>query len=593
MVVIWRERLTTSRLKSGFLIGAAIGSGSNALAAEHGGADFLLAINAGRFRNMGVPSIACMLPVEDADSLTEGFAREELLALCNIPILLGINIWGQEFNPESKAHRIRDAGFSGAVNFPSCMHYSRPMQQILSRAGRGIEQEVAQLKVVQDAGMIAMFYCASRTQARLAADAGINLICLNIGWNAGGVLGHPSQISIEEVATIARDIGRLVKRIHPQARFLLEGGPIATPQDLSRVLSMVPVDGYVGGSTIDRLPLESSVAIMIDGFRQASFSQSLPDKKARELLSWARQFGCVGQCDAQLTMLQRLRALANSRNPVLMLTDTGQDFMPAVRALGEFAMSSQGANIVQIDVAEQDFPARARSVLFGHRDSLATRTPILADPNVDMVVIHAPEQLSKALQRRLAQAIRDGIFRITGSRRSLTVQPRIVLLSYLPTRKTGFEQDLLSAGMDRELVNHFSGWILRIPPLKERIEDLQQIIDYQLANTREGANKRMMFLPAAMQKLRAHSWPGNEVELHTLLGELITLDDTRSVQPEDLNLVLRSGNEHHHAPDNRAEKDRIVDALWRHGFNRTKTAAELGISRKTLYNKICKFELSG
>ena len=74
--------MSAPKLKSEFLIGAAIGSGSNALAAEHGGADFLLAINAGRFRNMGVPSIACMLPVQDANSLTESFAREELLALC-------------------------------------------------------------------------------------------------------------------------------------------------------------------------------------------------------------------------------------------------------------------------------------------------------------------------------------------------------------------------------------------------------------------------------------------------------------------------------------------------------------------------------
>ena len=47
------------------------------------------------------------------------------------------------------------------------------------------------------------------------------------------------------------------------------------------------------------------------------------------------------------------------------------------------------------------------------------------------------------------------------------------------------------------------------------------------------------------------------------------------------------------APDRRSEKDRIVDALWRHGFNRTRTAEALGMSRKTLYNKIKRFGLEG
>src|SRR3546814_11368057 len=58
-----------------FLIGAAIGSGNIALAAERGGADFLLAINAGRLRNMGAPSIACMLPIFDAGPMPEAIGR--------------------------------------------------------------------------------------------------------------------------------------------------------------------------------------------------------------------------------------------------------------------------------------------------------------------------------------------------------------------------------------------------------------------------------------------------------------------------------------------------------------------------------------
>src|SRR3546814_2590158 len=83
-----------------FLIGAAIGSGNIALAAERGGADFLLAINAGRLRNMGAPSIACMLPIFDAGPMTEDFARRELLPLCKVPVLLGVNVRTEEHTSE-------------------------------------------------------------------------------------------------------------------------------------------------------------------------------------------------------------------------------------------------------------------------------------------------------------------------------------------------------------------------------------------------------------------------------------------------------------------------------------------------------------
>ena len=81
-----------------FLIGAAIGSGSTAMAAQRGRADFLIALNAGRLRSMGVPSIACMLPVFDATTLTEKFAGEEVLPQTKLPVLLGVNVWEERLD---------------------------------------------------------------------------------------------------------------------------------------------------------------------------------------------------------------------------------------------------------------------------------------------------------------------------------------------------------------------------------------------------------------------------------------------------------------------------------------------------------------
>ena len=109
---------TNSVMKSEFLVGAAVGSGIVALAAERGGADFLLAINAGRMRNMGAPSVAGMLPIKDARELTESFAVNEVLSQTSIPVFLGVDCWGNEANPKQIAERVKDMGVRWGREFP-------------------------------------------------------------------------------------------------------------------------------------------------------------------------------------------------------------------------------------------------------------------------------------------------------------------------------------------------------------------------------------------------------------------------------------------------------------------------------------------
>lgn len=583
--------MTPFEPRSDFLIGAAIGSGNTALAAERGGADFLLAINAGRLRNMGSPSIACMLPVFDADTLMEAFARRELLTQCGIPVFLGVNVWGPRFDPVDRARFIRDAGFAGAVNFPSCMHYSRPMQQILSRAQRGIEQEVEMLRAVQDTGLASMFYCATRTQARLAADAGLDLVCLNLGWNAGGALGHRRRSSLEEVATVARDIGRLIKRIHPGTRFLLEGGPIATGEDLGRIVSLAPIDGYVGGSTIERIPLENSVADQILRFRQASKRVASLDAASAGLVSWSGQFGFVGRSPAQLEFLHRLLAMATGRDPVLVLAEPGLAVKPALAALDRDTVSGAAQGAVHIDIAGEDFPNHARNRLFGHRDTVDSQSPALADGEIAVLVVHAPERLPPPTQRRLARALQDEVFTVTGTRRSMPVAPRVVLVCELPRTADTTGEGFRSVGLDPGLASVLAGSVLRLPPLRERIDDLVAIVENVTARSLGTAMSRSDFSPAALKRLQAHRWPGNELELRSVLGALAGRRSVEPVQVRELAPLL--DQETSTAPDARSEKDLVVDALWRHGFNRTQTAEALGVSRKTLYNKIRKFGLSG
>ncbi len=576
--------------RSRFLVGAAIGSGITALAAEHGGADLLLAINAGRFRSMGAPSIACMLPILDAATLTGTFARGEVLTQCKAPVLVGVNVWGERFNPAAQAIAVRDAGFAGAVNFPSCMHYSRPMQQILSRAGRGIEQEVEMLRAVQALGLTAMFYCATRTQARLAADAGIDFVCLNLGWNVGGSFGHRRRASIEEVATVAREIGRLIKRISPGTRFLLEGGPIETAEDLGRVVALAPIDGYVGGSTIERIPLEESVADRIDRFRRAGTQRAALDAHSARLVQWSSGFGFVGESPGLLDYLRRLRALARAAEPVLVVVEQGGDAGPSLAALAPDGARTR-TSVVHVDVAAEEFPGRARRILFGHRDTLDRERPALADPAVGLLAVDAPERLPAATQARLLGAVKERAFRVTGTRTTLDLSTRVVLVCRVPVLTRDLAGDLAGIGVSPALVEYFRGWTLRVPPLRERIDDLAAVVRHIEAVAFGTDEPGRGFSTDAMKLMTAHRWPGNEEEVRAVLGALAERASVQPVQSRELAPLL--SHDAIREADRRSERDLIVDALWRHGFNRTRTAAALGVTRKTLYNKIRKYGLSG
>lgn len=574
-------------LKSGsqFLVGAAIGSGNAALAAERGGADFLLAINAGRLRNMGAPSIACMLPILDAAPLTRGFALSELLPQCKVPVLLGVNAWGERCEPDEIAEEVRRSGFAGAVNFPSSLHYSHAMRQLLSRAGRGIEKEVEILRAVQDVGLTSMFYCANRTQARLGADAGLDMVCLNLGWNAGGAFGHRLRASIEETASVAREVGRLIKRIHPDVAFLLEGGSIVTAEDLGRVTARAPIDGYVGGSTIERLPFEASVAEQIDAYRRASNRRVSLDAESAKLVAWGQRCGFVGRSAALLAYLRRLRSLVAVETPLILFAERGQDVRPTLTALAN--QSARGKKtVLEIDLLSEDFPAGAGRRLFGAAEPGNLTSGALADESLGLIVVHAPSALPSTIQRRLARALNDGSFIVPGSRRRHAILPRVVLVS---DDWDQARQEETAPGT--ELARVMSGWSLRLPPLRDRTEDLMTILDAMAAALAPAAPGRGDFSVAARKLLMAHSWNENEAELRRLLGQLAGRKLPSQVQPEELTALLESGQREE--ADARTEKHRVVDALWRNGFHRTRTAEALGISRKTLYNKMTKFGLKG
>jgi len=578
-----------------FLICAAIGSGSSALAAQRGGADFLIAINAGRLRNMGAPSIASMLPLVSADTLLEGFAREDVLSQCQVPVLLGVNVWARKIDPDRIVQLLKNDGYAGAVNFPPLMLYPPTMQRLLCAANRGFEEEIRQLGAVQNAGLLGLYFCATQAHARMAADAGIDHICLNLGWNVGGALGHSQRVSLEEAAIVSREIRRQIRQVNPNAKLLIEGGPIVNAADLGGILKLTHIDGYVGGSTFERMPIENSVAEEIDQFRNASRQQAVQDQATQELIDWGAEFGFVGHSSAQLEFLQRLRHLATSPSAKLLLSESGSDSSAAMKALINTDHATDSAvdesSVVSFDAGEENGAGRSRVFLFGHRESTPTRMGALNDSNIRVLIIQSVEKLSLSVQQKLARAIASNTYLIPGTRRSTSIKPQLLFVSQWAFDSAVSLNSLSDAGFAPELAAQLHGFATVQPPLRERIDDLFDIINSKSTNSSGIPVNRSMFSPASRQILRAHYWPGNESEVKQVIGTLIGRKHIAPIDANEIRELLRGNKPNMNA--SLTDKDRIADALIRNGFSRSRTADELGISRKTLYNKMKRYGLSG
>ncbi len=473
------------------LVGAAVGSGIVALAAERGGADFLLAINAGRMRNMGAPSVAGMLPIKDARELTESFAVNEVLSQTQIPVFLGVDCWGSDANPKEIAMRVQDMGFAGAVNFPTSIHYPTSFQHILARADRGVAREVEILAEVQTLGLTGLFYCASRAQARLACEAQLDMILLNFGWNTGGAFGHRKRQSLEEAAIVAREFGRFVKRLHPDVKFLLEGGPVVTAQDLGRVLQVAPLDGYVGGSTIERLPLEASIAEQIASYKFALQHNQTRDEEAEELATWAEKFGFVGTSTAQLSYLSKLRTLSEAQMPVLLTRPVGADVTPTLNGLNPRIGEGE---IQSIDPAGQDkFGAAGRRIFGATTQEDTRRIGALGDEGVALLVIHSPERLSPRSQLRLARAIKEGSYTLPGTRQRRAVTPRLV---FVLTQNSSEE---LPVSLIDELAMVLRDWHITMPTIAQRAKDIPALLQNQIEQAGVALDNAPCISDAAMQ----------------------------------------------------------------------------------------------
>ncbi|MGR3491555.1 MAG: phosphoenolpyruvate hydrolase family protein [Shimia sp.] len=552
--------------KGEFVVGVTAGSGAVAVISAHSGADFLLAINAARLRNMGAPSIACMLPLVDARAIVESYADTEILPQVDMPVLFGMQCWRRNFDAEAETGKILRRGYAGVVNFPPSSLYPEGVQRRLEAAGIGFSAELDMLSTAQQAGAISIAYCRTISQGRQAALAKIDNILLNFGWNSGGRLSPSTENTLQEAAALTASFCRQIRRIHPHACLLLEGGPVETEEDLAVVMEHADLDGYIGGSTIERLPIERSVSDRIASFKLASKRRHRLRTSDQSLVAFGKRAGFQGQSKALLDALFGLReAKQKNRMIVCVHVPPGDSLDLPVAALTQRQRAATPDIGIDLSVPSSLSPETADKQLFG--DGVSTGA--LGGAEADWIVIRNPEGLPESVQMRLAEKITAQLLS------SSACGPRFIYVTHTSPKNS-------QSGYAPQFAALLRGALLSLPSLHARSEDIPDLLASAMDNL--APKDRRTFSPAALLRLRNYDWPGNTSELTAMCLELSRVADRKQISLDEV-VAHISASALTKDTETRADRRQVVvDALRRNGFRKGRTAEALGISRKTLYN---------
>ena len=234
------------------------------------------------------------------------------------------------------------------------------------------------------------------------------------------------------------------------------------------------------------------------------------------------------------------------------------------------------------------------SELFGHRagaftDARSDKPGRISRAHRSTLFLDEVGEMSAALQVRLLRVLQDGVFEPLGAVESIEADVRFIAATH-----HDLSRDVARGSFREDLFYRLNVVPVRLPPLRERREDVPLLVDHFLGRFSASLGREISGVsPEVLQLLASHDYPGNIRELESTLEHACVMCAGGMVEREHLPAPWR---ERTAAPveDGLAaeisehEAQFIRDALERHGWHREAAARDLGIHKATLFKKIRK-----
>ncbi len=239
------------------------------------------------------------------------------------------------------------------------------------------------------------------------------------------------------------------------------------------------------------------------------------------------------------------------------------------------------------------------SELFGHEKGAFTgaikeKKGIFEAGNRGTVFLDDINLASMNMQIKLLKAIEEGVITRVGSTKEIITDVRIIAASNVPLKK-----EVEEGRFRHDLYYRLKVFTLKIPPLRERKEDIPILAHHFLSKYNERFSKNIKgFTNEVMEMLVNHPWYGNVRELEYIIESAVVMETSDKITPASLPEEFRLSGDVQPPSRNRimrledAEKELIKKALKLFNGRKTDAARSLGISPATLWRKIKRYNLS-
>jgi DNA-binding NtrC family response regulator len=315
----------------------------------------------------------------------------------------------------------------------------------------------------------------------------------------------------------------------------------------------------------------------------------------------------ITDSEAMRSIFQYIEAISNTSQPVLITGETGVGKELVARVIHK--LSNRKGDFVPVNVAGLDDNIFA-DTLFGHKKGAFTgadqpRSGMIEQASGGTLFLDEIGDLSPASQVKLLRLLQDGEFFPLGSDIVKHSDARVVVATNQNL------QTLQELGKFRkDLYYRLRAHHIHIPSLRDRYEDLPVLVNHFLEKASKTLGKEKPAPPAELSSLLStYLFPGNVRELESMIFDAVTSCKSEKLPLEPFRSYIRPHESVAKAevtgqPDvastlkgkietisHMTEKQMIIDALSKTSQNRTKAAKLLGISRRTLQNKIKEYGL--
>ncbi len=310
--------------------------------------------------------------------------------------------------------------------------------------------------------------------------------------------------------------------------------------------------------------------------------------------------GLIGSSEAMQRVYQMIESVASSNATILIQGESGTGKGLVSRAIHQSDQNRKNKPFIEVSCGALS-ETLLESELFGHVKGAFTGAIKDKEGRFEYakggaIFLDEIDAFTPVLQVKLLRVLQDGIFERVGDNVSRRAEARIIVATNQNL------SELVAKGSFREdLYYRINVILIKVPPVRERREDLDLLMDHFIKKYSRDNNKKVTGISNEVRKVFFdYNWPGNVRELENAIEGAVIMAKTEIINKWDVpNFVKFSKTKSTVIEDKTLkkvlefpEKELILAVLNECNWNRNKAASALGVNRTTLYNKMKKYNIT-